>query len=66
MIVRLKIYDEDIKELLTHIDGYCRRVDEAKYGLPKNNDEFNCLLSNIVYTWLYKHNNRNDIEKEVC
>jgi len=48
MIKTVKVYDNDVRGLLSKLDGIARNFD-SKYGLPLKVDS----LRQTVYDWLY-------------
>jgi len=54
MEANIKIYDEDVYDLLNKIDQHCREVDKGKYGLPPKDN----AIKSIVYHWLYQKNQK--------
>jgi len=52
MEANIRIYDEDVFDLLDKINQRCREVDSGKYGLPPKDS----TIKNIVYHWLYQKN----------
>lgn len=51
MLTSIKVYDQEVSNLLDTIDNICRKADAGKYGLPKNDNR----LREAVYAWLYKN-----------